>query len=145
MKKKIQNTQILAVIFILLISVFIDCVNPIIVYGAQARAIPNTETTITDKQLDSKLNKTQQWINSVSDSVEKSGLTFLNAEQTSKGELKLTTFKNLNDNFSALTTVTFASNNKDAEFQVVILKDSRKLAVQKMRGQIEKKRQRSIF
>lgn len=145
MKKKIQNTQILAVIFILLISVFIDCVNPIIVYGAQARAIPNTETTITDKQLDSKLNKTQQWINSVSDSVEKSGLTFLNAEQTSKGELKLTTFKNLNDNFSAVTTVTFASNNKDAEFQVVILKDSRKLAVQKMRGQIEKKDKEVFF
>ena len=145
MKKKIQNTQILAVIFILLISVFIDCVNPIIVYGAQARAIPNTEITITDKQLDSKLNKTQQWINSVSDSVEKSGLTFLNAEQTSKGELKLTTFKNLNDNFSAVTTVTFASNNKDAEFQVVILKDSRKLAVQKMRGQIEKKDKEVFF
>ena len=137
MKKRIQQIQVLIVTLLLLTSIFVDCgVKPVTVYGAQTGA--TSEVTITNKQLDSKLSKTQQWVNSVSDNVEKSGLVFLDAEQTSKGELKLTTLKKLNDNFSSVTTVTFASNNKNAEFQVVILKDSKELAVQKMSGQIEK-------
>lgn len=137
MKKRIQQIQVLIVTLLLLTSIFVDCgVKPVTVYGAQTGA--TSEVTITNKQLDSKLSKTQQWVNSVSDNVEKSGLVFLDAEQTSKGELKLTTLKKLNDNFSSVTTVTFASNNKNAEFQVVILKDSIELAVQKMSGQIEK-------
>ena len=137
MKKRIQQIQVLIVTLLLLTSIFVDCgVKPVTVYGAQTGA--TSEVTITNKQLDSKLSKTQQWVNSVSDNVEKSGLVFLDAEQTSKWELKLTTLKKLNDNFSSVTTVTFASNNKNAEFQVVILKDSKELAVQKMSGQIEK-------
>ena len=144
MKKKIQQIKIITVTLLMLTSILVDCgVKPIIVYGAQTESI--SEEPITNKQLDSKLSKTQQWVNSVSDKAEKSGLYLLSAKQTAKGELKLTTLKKLNDNFSSITTVTFASDNKNAEFQVVILKDYKELAVQKMSGQIEKNSSGVLF
>ncbi|TDE67682.1 hypothetical protein E0E02_06565, partial [Streptococcus sp. KCJ4932] len=144
MKKRIQQIQVLIITLLLLTSIFVDCgVKPVTVYGAQTGA--TSEVTITNKQLDSKLSKTQQWVNSVSDKVEKSGLYLLSAKQTAKGELKLTTLKKLNDNFSSIITVTFASDNKNAEFQVVILKDYKELAVQKMSGQIEKNSSGVLF
>lgn len=105
-------------------------------------SLPSTELSktdpVSDSSIDSTMNKTQQWVNKVSDEVEKHDYNLLGANQSTTEGLTLTSTKNLNEDYSVITQAKFGTNGKDATLESVILKGTKEMAIQSVKGKIDK-------
>ncbi len=138
---KIKKSYLIWLILIGLIA------NPLISTAAVVEKTGNSTATetISNATLDSKLDKTQQWVNKVSDEAENQGYTLLGANQSTSEGLTLSTTKALNDDYSVITQVTYSTNGENAVLQSIILKGTTEVAMQIAKGSIKKNGEQVLF